>query len=86
MKNIQNTRDRIDEVDDQLIRLLKKRTKLVQKIGKYKKLSSLPVKDGNREKKVLKNISQKARLYKLSAGFARKIWRVIFEYSYKVER
>ncbi len=46
-------RNRIDEIDKDILRLLELRFQVVKEIGAYKKLNNLPILDANREKEVL---------------------------------
>lgn len=46
-------RNRIDEIDKDILRLLELRFQVVKEIGAYKKANNLPILDANREKEVL---------------------------------
>jgi monofunctional chorismate mutase len=46
-------RNRIDEIDKDILRLLELRFQVVKEIGAYKKANNLPILDVNREKEVL---------------------------------
>ena len=82
-KNLDKLRDKIDIIDDQLLRLIIKRSSIVQDIGKIKKKLSSKV-DKNRESKVIE------RLLNLHKGsFAKdsivRIWREIFDTSVNIQ-
>ena len=82
-KNLDKLRDKIDIIDDQLLRLIIKRSSIVQDIGKIKKRLSSKV-DKNRESKVIE------RLLNLHKGsFAKdsivRIWREIFDTSVNIQ-
>lgn len=79
-------RKKIDKIDEQILKLLKKRVDVVEKIGKYKKNNNIPIKDVKREKEVIEVLVKKAKEYGLSKDIIQKIWRNIFDYSYKVEK
>ena len=67
MSNLTEIRQRIDEIDNELIKLYKKRMELSKEIGVVKKQTSKAVHDGNREKEIVYRLSQKCpediRLY-----------------------
>jgi chorismate mutase len=51
-------REKIDEIDDELVILLNRRAELVLKLGKLKKLAHIPLYDSNRERQIV----ERARL------------------------
>ena len=53
MKNIDEIRQEIDEVDRELVSLFEKRMKLVYYVAKYKIENNLPVLNEEREQKVI---------------------------------
>lgn len=84
---IENWRNRIDDVTDDLIALLNKRAQFATEIGKIKKRKGLPVFDASRENAVLAKVGNKARLAggPLSEDSVRRIFQVIMEETRKVE-
>ncbi|MBO7384338.1 MAG: chorismate mutase [Fibrobacter sp.] len=57
---ISDWRKRIDELNEELIRLLNKRAGFAAEIGKIKKAAGLPVLDSAREESVLAEVAAKA--------------------------
>lgn len=57
---ISDWRKRIDELNEELIRLLNKRAGFAAEIGKIKKVAGLPVLDSAREESVLAEVAAKA--------------------------
>ena len=55
MKNIEDWRRRIDEIDRQLVELLNERSQCAAEIGRIKQKANLPVYQPEREKEVLAN-------------------------------
>ncbi len=55
MKNIEDWRRRIDEIDRQLVELLNERSQCAAEIGHIKQQANLPLYQPEREKEVLKN-------------------------------
>ena len=58
--DIQELRNRIDQVDDELVRLYVERTELVRQIGRYKREHGIPVLDAERERSLLDRVGEKA--------------------------
>ena len=54
-KNIKELREKIDVIDDQLLKLIIERSLVVEKIGKEKDISK-PIQDKDRENQVLKKL------------------------------
>ncbi len=71
--NLKDTRQQIDEIDNQIIYLLEKRLKIVKKIKKYKK----NIIDLNREKKILD---------KINSQYIKDIYKTILKNSRKIQR
>ena len=69
-------RKQIDEVDEQIVNLLAKRMKVVEKVGKYKKENNIPPLDKKRWQEVIKT----------KKGFIKKIWEIIHEEALKIEK
>jgi len=60
LENINRLRKRIDEVDEQILRLLSERAKTCESIGSVKKEHGLPIKDAYRENEVYAHVRKKA--------------------------
>lgn len=58
--NLQDLRERIDAVDNDIIRLFQERMKIASSIGEYKKANKLPVLDVMREREKLSDLIQKS--------------------------
>ena len=67
---IEEIREKIDEIDGELMPLLAKRFALAKEAGEEKKRLALPVTDGAREKKILDKIN--------GFGFATDIENVLY--------
>jgi chorismate mutase-like protein len=71
-------RDRISQVDDDLIRLIGERRNLVIEIGRVKARLGLPVMDPGREAKVVRKAAQRARELGVDEEMTRDvIWRIM---------
>lgn len=59
MNELDNYRQEIDAIDQELTRLFEQRLETVLKVGEYKKEHQLPVLDAGREQKVIeKNVAR----------------------------
>lgn len=70
VKEIAELRARIDEIDGEIIRLLRERTELARQIGIVKARLGLPIKDEHREAEVLRRAGEYRRVFEaiLEAG------------------
>ena len=61
MKDLNYYRDKIDEIDSQLVKLYEERMEIVLKIADYKRDNNIPILNEGREKEVIeKNIERLA--------------------------
>jgi chorismate mutase len=60
MDDINQLRKRIDEVDEQILQFLSKRTEICRSIGSLKRKQKIPIKDIPRENDVYTHIRKKA--------------------------
>lgn len=71
-------RQRISQVDEELIRLLDERRRLVVEVGRRKASRGLPVLDPGREAAVVRKVARKARELGVDEELVRDvIWRII---------
>ena len=59
-KRIKKLRERIDEIDEEIIQLLKKRMGRSKEVGKLKEELHIPVEDKKREKEIIDRLTKKA--------------------------
>lgn len=86
MDQLHSCRQKIDEIDIEIISLFAKRFTLVQEIGKLKKAQNIPTRDNKREEEKLNMIVQLGQEKGISKEFITKIWNEIFTESYKLEK
>ena len=88
MKNIKiiKIRKKLDKLDDKFLKLIKKRTLLVNQVlanKKYKK----EIVDNQRIKKILQNIKKKSKINKIDTKITRRIWvnmiRAYIDYEFR---
>ena len=85
-KNILKIRNKLDKLDNSLLKIIKKRTLLVDKVIRNKKFKK-DIVDKKRIKIILKNIRKKSIIKKIDPKITNKIWKSIIkayiEYEYK---
>ena len=57
---LQELREKIDRVDDELIRLYGERMELTRQVGRWKRENGIPVLDTERERNLLNRVGEKA--------------------------
>ena len=73
-KNILKIRKKLDKLDDYFLKLVKKRTLLVDKVLKNKKYKK-DIVDKKRIKIILKNINKKSRRKNIDPKITESIWK-----------
>ena len=72
-KKILNIRKKLDKLDNNLLEIIKKRTKLIDIVIKNKKLKK-DIVDKKRISIILRNISKKSKLKKIDPKVTKRIW------------
>jgi chorismate mutase len=85
IKEIKNLRDEIDKLDQRILKLIKQRIHVTEKIGKIKKTNSSEILDTQRESEIFSNLLKAGENLQISDEFIISLWRQIIEYSYKVQ-
>ncbi len=78
--DINDARNNIDEVDNELVRLLKKRMEIVKYVAKYKQENTLPVFDKVREREILNRVAD------LSGDDLENYMQILFSTLFSVSR
>ena len=73
-KNILKIRKELDKLDNKLLDIIKKRTKLVDLVIKNKKFKK-DIVDKKRISIILKNINKKSKIRKIDTKITQKIWK-----------
>ena len=85
-KNILLIRKKLDKLDNNLLNIIKKRTKLIDQVIKNKKLKK-DIVDRKRIKTILKNIKIKSKKRNLDTKVTQKIWismiNAFIDYEYR---
>jgi chorismate mutase len=77
MDEIQQLRNKVNEIDEQIITALCERAKTCSAIGLIKKKKGLPVKDVTRENEVFKRMKEKALEFHLNPLQVEAVYREI---------
>lgn len=83
MVSLLKFRRKLNKTDNKICSLLEKRFKIVEKIRQYKKENNLPIEDKKREKEIIDNKCKKTRL---SKDFTKKLFKLIFKESKKIQK
>ncbi len=83
--NLNNLRNKINKIDNELIKLLYDRQKISKEIGIFKQKNNLPIHNPKREEEILKNLSLLAKKNNLNPELIEKLFKTIFTYSKKVQ-
>tara|TARA_B100000123_G_C25353120_1_gene263745 strand:- start:202 stop:483 length:282 start_codon:yes stop_codon:yes gene_type:complete len=85
-KNILKIRKKLDKLDNSLLNIIKRRTKLVDAVIKNKKYKK-DIVDKKRIIIILKNISKKSKKMNIDPKITNKVWRsmikAFIEYEYR---
>mgnify|MGYP001207157124 CR=1 FL=1 len=77
-KNIINIRKKLDKLDNSFLKLIKKRTYLVNKVLKNKRFKK-DIIDKKRISVILKNIARKSKVKGIDPKISVKIWRSMIQ-------
>ena len=85
MSNIDQLRNKIDEITIQMLKLLKERTEAAKQIGQLKKSSGLSVHDEKREEQLRLEVSQICKEIGLDESIGKKFLNFLLNESIKVQ-
>ncbi len=79
-------RDEIDQIDESIIHLLRKRTDIVSQIAEIKSEFHLPALQPKRKEELFQSRMQAAQEAWLDPAYIQEIWKVIHDWSIKSQR
>jgi len=85
-KTIDELREEINEVDEQLVKILAKRMDIVKEIGKLKKENNLSALDEKRWQEVLERALENAEKHTVSEDLIKKIYEKIHATALEIEK
>jgi monofunctional chorismate mutase len=89
MSSLDDLRVQINDIDDNIIRLLIDRMNISIEVGKYKIENNIKVLDTGREKQVMERlINYKNSLSdeNIDEGFIKELWTIIMNYSKELQK
>ena len=84
-KRILELRQQIDDLDEEIIQLLKKRMGISKEVGKLKEKLDIPVEDKNRENEIIDRLTKQASI-NLSEEQLIRIFTAVFKSSKQVQK
>jgi len=72
-------RERIDGLDEQLIRLLAERFEITKAVGQFKAENDLPAADPEREQQQIERLHKIAQMAGMDPSFGEKVFRLIVD-------
>ncbi len=85
MIELNKLRAKIDEIDSEILKLIKERMAIVEEISNIKREKGLPVYDGEREREVVESRVKKAMEMGLSPELTREVFTAILHHSKRVQ-
>ena len=79
-------RKQIDKLDQELLKLFKKRSKLVERVGLIKKKHGMPILNKARELEIDKKLDRFAKKHGLRKTFLQKIWKAMIDEAKVIEK
>lgn len=83
---IESLRKKIDEIDLEILKLVKQRLETAEKIAEVKRKKALPLTDFRREAEVVRKARDEARKLGVDPGFAESLIRFLISYSWGREK
>jgi len=85
-EKIERSRNELDRLTDEFVKLISRRDKLVTQICKEKKRLGLPILDLEREKEVIERAEKAALREGIDLGLVKELLELIIEHSKRVQR
>ena len=79
-------REKIDEIDWRILKLISERFALLPDVLKYKIENNLPIKDNKREKEVIKDRMEKAKALGINPKFSQTLFKKIMEEARRIQK
>jgi chorismate mutase len=81
METLINLRNKIDDIDTAIIRLLDERLLVCNEVGQFKKCNNVPLTHTDRENQIIDRLSNLADLKTLSRSEISSLYEIIFKIS-----
>ena len=94
-ESLENFRNEINNIDEELLNLLVKRMQVSVNVGKYKKENSIPILNSKREKEVIQKVvnlnhskiflDMNEKVTSIDDNFVEFMWKNIMDYSKRLQ-
>jgi chorismate mutase len=81
METLINLRNKIDDIDTEIVRLLDERLLVCNEVGQFKKCNNVPLTHTDRENQIIDRLSNLADLKTLSRSEISSLYEIIFKIS-----
>lgn len=78
-------RDQIDRIDAEIMILLRRRFQILKKVAKFKVENNMPIYQPERERDMLENKAERAKLMGMDQSFIKTLFEVILDESKKYQ-
>jgi chorismate mutase/prephenate dehydrogenase len=85
-EEIEKLREKIDSLDDRLLRLLKERLSICEQIGIIKSVNQINIFDSQREELLFSSLEKKCKDLNMDKEFVRNLWKVIINQSHLLQK
>jgi chorismate mutase len=82
-EQIDKLRATIDQIDQELLGLIRKRLTLTEKIGLIKNENKMEIIDSPRELSLFRSLAERCEAMNLDKTFIKNLWRLILDASYQ---
>ncbi|ENN96414.1 chorismate mutase [Methanocaldococcus villosus KIN24-T80] len=86
MKDLKKLREKIDEIDENILKLIAERNRLAKDIAEAKKALGLEIDDPKREKHIYEKIKRLCNCYNIDEDMAIKIFKILIEHNKKLQK
>lgn len=80
-QKLEALRTEINQIDQEIIKLLAARQKRIMAIGSIKAKTGLQVRDASREAQLMKSYKELSGQYDLNAEYVQRVFKIILHYS-----
>ena len=85
MENIEEYRKEIDNIADEILKLLVRRKEIVKEIWDYKKGNGIGIVDEGRESEIFQRLGEKSEKLGLDKNYVKEIFKKIIERSKEIQ-
>lgn len=83
--NLEEIREEIDKIDDELLDLIQKRTSLISKVADYKIKENVSIEDSERRKQIISSKRKKAEELDVNPDLIEKIYTLLINESCEIQ-